>query len=256
MVQADAFGDTHVIQHTAHINHGNSGGPLVNEDGTVIGINTYGYGDNASEYFLSVYIDYAMNALDELGISYDKVKPSDATITSDNAVKPESSKILIIGIAAAAAAAVAAVLIVFLILRKKKRKQTVVGMNPAADRGGPGLSPAQQAARRQVSSTGWYIEGVSGAQQGQTFSVNERLVFGRDPAACGVVFPKDAAASRVHCEIQVEQGKPALRDNGSTNGTFGGPTRLEAGRFYPLHDGVVFSIAGNTDRYRLVYRNR
>jgi len=31
----------HIIQHTAHINRGNSGGPLINSEGRVVGVNTY-----------------------------------------------------------------------------------------------------------------------------------------------------------------------------------------------------------------------
>ena len=250
MIQADAFGDTYVIQHTAHINHGNSGGPLVNEDGVVIGINTYGYGDNASEYFLSVYIDYAMNAMNELGISYDKVKPSDATITSDNAVKSGSGTGLIIGVIAAVAAAA---LVAFFLLRGKNGKSGTAAAGPAS--AANVISAAQRAAKQPVSTTGWYIEGVGGTHEGQRFAVNDRLVFGRDPAVCGVVFPKESAASRVHCEIRIVQGKPVLQDNGSTNGTFGGTTRLEAGKTYTLPNGAVFSIAGNTNRYRLVQRD-
>ena len=254
MIQADAFGDTYVIQHTAHINHGNSGGPLVNEDGVVIGINTYGYGDNAAEYFLSVYIDYAMNAMDELGISYDKVKPSDSSITSDNAVKSDSKTGLIVGIIAAV---VAAGLIAFFLLRRKNGKSgpAAAGNASAANRGASALSAAQQAAKRSVSSTGWYIQGIGGTHEGQTFAVNEKLVFGRDPAVCGVVFPKESAASREHCEIRIVQGNPFLQDKGSTNGTFGGTMRLEAGKPYRLPNGAVFTIAGNTNRYRLIQRN-
>lgn len=66
----DEAGATRAIYHTAHINGGNSGGPLLTEDGAVIGINTYTPSEDAV-YGISINIDYAMDALDQLGISYD-----------------------------------------------------------------------------------------------------------------------------------------------------------------------------------------
>ncbi len=34
-----------VIEHSASLEHGNSGGPLLNADGDVVGVNTWTYGD-------------------------------------------------------------------------------------------------------------------------------------------------------------------------------------------------------------------
>ena len=79
------------IQHQAPTNHGNSGGPLVNDQGQVIGVNTLGNPDAQGQYY-SISIDYAKRLLPDLeaGTSHGNIGwslypfgASDQTLESD-----------------------------------------------------------------------------------------------------------------------------------------------------------------------------
>ncbi|MCI0449549.1 MAG: S1C family serine protease [Chlorobi bacterium] len=58
-----------VIQHTAMIKPGNSGGPLLNRFGQVIGVNTFFYSDSLN---YAIHIDELIDILDENQIAYNK----------------------------------------------------------------------------------------------------------------------------------------------------------------------------------------
>lgn len=66
------------IQHSAVITEGNSGGPLLNESGHVIGLNQILLDDG---YYYSLHISEVTAVLDALGIPYDKYIPEEIVDT-------------------------------------------------------------------------------------------------------------------------------------------------------------------------------
>lgn len=79
-------GDSRAVIHSAAIQHGFSGGPLVDAQGVVVAQNTYGFEEEVSkDLFCAVYADYGMELLDKLDIPYTLADgPSPATVLVAN----------------------------------------------------------------------------------------------------------------------------------------------------------------------------
>lgn len=96
------------LQIDCDIKHGNSGGPLVNDNGDVIGVNTGGVSDNGEEINYAVSIEEVMTLLDKEGISY-----------NSNSMKANTG---ILGWTWGIIAAIVVILIVVVLCQSKKKK--------------------------------------------------------------------------------------------------------------------------------------
>lgn len=88
---------------------------------------------------------------------------------------------------------------------------------------------------------------IGGALQGMTFPISSRVVIGRDPKHCSIIYPKDAKGiSGVHCAAEpTADGQIILIDLGSTYGTMAGGQQLTAGKGVTLHPGDAFTLGGS-----------
>lgn len=207
--------DARVIQHDAVIHSGNSGGPLVNDDGVVVGINTWSAASTESLNY-SIFTDYVAQQLQELDIPYNVTRTSWLPF-------------------AIAAAVVVAVVAVVLGLRRRR------GKRPSRS---PGASPIP-------GDTGLRFQGVSGAFAGQRFAVTAQVRMGRDPARCDFLFPSDTqGVSGLHCVLRFQDGKLYLEDLGSSYGTFlGSGQRLPQNQPVALQVGDSFSLGSDQQKF-------
>lgn len=204
---------TACILSDAKINGGNSGGPMVDEYGQAVGINTFTIGyvkSGTNNMTLAVSMDYVMDALDDLNITYIK---GSANMGSGSAV----AAILVVIILAAV------VVIVIVVKNNKKAVAVTSGTSSNSNNGGSsnnngggGYVPIQPTMQRKL-----VVTCERGPLKGQSVSSYSSIRVGRNPSACQLAFPDTTpGVSKMHCELTLTPGGAIVNDLGSTYGTY------------------------------------
>ncbi len=236
--------ETDVYMLDIEITSGNSGGPLVNSNGEVVGINTFSITDtNYDKSNYAVCIDELTRMIDVDEIPY--------VLTTDKNVKG-----IIVVLAVVVADLVLIALIAVALIQSKKSAPKVI---PAA---APEKEPVNKTEYREtfadkIAPTMAFtaeevnIKCIGGPLQGQKITLKDKLVFGRDPKRCTVVFPLDTeGVSGLHCQIVLENGTIRLTDLGSTYGTFlENGHKIERDTAVELKRGDTFSLGSEKNKF-------
>ena len=220
------FGNTDIILHSATINHGNSGGPLLDSNGAVIGINTYLL-DQGSAQYASLYIDYVIDMLEEENVRY--------TVYGEEEEEDNSLKTVLwiaIGVIAAVAAG-------FVMLFSKKA--------------GKYIKDEEDRKQAEEDAKAIRVQATDGVFAGHRYEIVSEVSFGRAPDNA-IVFPTDTkGVSSHHCVIIRSGDQLYIKDLGSTYGTALNGNTIPANQLVSAKVGDRFSL-GSEDQAFIITR--
>ena len=173
---------------------------------------------------------------------------STAAPTEAPAAESQTQTVLYVIIGVLAAAVVA------LVLTRGRKKDGINQQEAAETKPLPPEvpdEPTQQVV--EASKARVALACIGGALQGMTFPISSRVVIGRDPKHCSIIYPKDAKGiSSVHCAAEpTADGQIILIDLGSTYGTMAGGQQLTAGKGVTLHPGDAFTLGGKENVFEV-----
>ncbi|MEM7080546.1 MAG: trypsin-like peptidase domain-containing protein [Pseudomonadota bacterium] len=245
-----------LVQHSAFIHGGNSGGPLIDECDRVVGVNTaapvdfikdgkgrvIGAGSLAGYYYASE-ITELLAILNNRGITYN----FDGGVCQSPEAQMES--LMRRGLVGGA---IAVLLLGLLVVYAARRPRTVV-----VD--GPSLAPVAEPERAapvhvdtvkvdtpaQARKSNVVLDGYGGSRVRIVISSEElqrgEVRIGRDPESCDyTVSDAEGGVSRAHCSLSLVRGELLVRDLNSLNGTFVNGRQIEG--VGVLNDGADLKL--------------
>lgn len=171
-----------------------------------------------------------------------------AAPTESPAAESQTQTVLYVIIGVLAAAVVA------LVLTRGRKKGGINQQEAAETKPLPPEVPDEPTQQvEEASKARVALACIGGALQGMTFPISSRVVIGRDPKHCSIIYPKDAhGISSVHCAAEpTADGKIILIDLGSTYGTMAGGQQLTAGKGVTLHPGDAFTLGGKENVFEV-----
>jgi len=240
--------NTKVIQHNASVNPGNSGGPLVNSCGQVLGINTQAPtisgGRITQGVYFSSHIGFIRYILKEKDIKFNS--PS---IACAKKVDPQPKWSKYGTIAGIFGAIIALIAIVFSLRKPKQQVVNKVETYTQYVRRGGEKHSDDKANGSQVSEQKWLLSG-SIKETGENISIvvseNELqgtgIIIGRSNKQSDYAIPAAKFISRQHVKLKLNNMQLMIEDLNTSNKTFVDDKELEPGKLTNLERGSRLNL--------------